>query len=396
MANDTVSLKQVHETIKKWLYIPNTERIDVILATALSLFYDGNPLWLFIIGRSGDAKTEIVRALTGLPYVRKIDQLTANTFASGRKDVKDLGSELVNKRTILLFSDLACLISLNKDEKKKIWSQFRTLYDGEIFKDAGSGAKKKYTNCHVVIIACVTRVIKEEHHVHQQLGTRELLYDTNANLKDNVSKMHQVFNNIGQRETMRKEIQEVIHNFIFSHKYNNNIKIPKDILEFIYNSCQKLTFLRATAPIDWYSGELSNDAETEVPTRLAEQFIVLYKALNSLENDYDPKRYKNIVENIIKSSSQPVRYKLYNIFKEQPDKWFMISDLMKKTKLGRKAIVSQCEILWNLGSLRKEIREELVGATGVYTDEHDVEHPRGGRMKNVWYYKSKYKEKMKK
>ncbi len=393
MANKKViPLTQVYKVIQKWLYFPNTERIDIILAAALSLFYDGNPLWLFIIGKSGDAKTEIVRALDGLPFVRKIDQLTTNTFASGRKDIKDLGSELTNKKTILLFSDLACLISLNKDEKKKIWSQLRTLYDSDIYKDTGSGAKKKYKNCHVVIIACVTRVIKEEHHIHQQLGTREILYDTDANPKDNIPKMSRVFKNIGQRKTMRTEITQVIHGFIKTHKYNNDIEIPEDILNFIYNSCQKLILLRATAPVDWYSGELSNDAETEVPTRLAEQLIVLYKALNSLASNYDDNRFKNIIENIIKSSSHPVRFKLYHIFKNDKDHWFKISDLMELTRLGRKAVVSQCEILWNLGSLDKDIREELVGVTGVYTDERGNEYPRGGRMKDVWYYKCRYKE----
>jgi hypothetical protein len=386
---EVVPLTKVYETVQKWLYFPNTERIDIILAVTLSLFYDGNPLWLFIIGRSGDAKTEIIRALEGLPFIRKIDQLTANTFASGRKDVNDLGSELQNKRTILLFSDLACLISLNKDEKKKIWSQFRTLYDGDIYKDAGSGAQRKYQNCHVTVIACVTRVIKEEHHVHQQLGTRELLYDTDATPADNVSKMKRVTKNIGHRKLMRDEIKQDIHNFIKSHKFNNNIEVPKEILDFIYNECQKLTFLRATAPVDWYSGELSGDADAEVPTRLSEQFIVLYKALKSLDANYPNNKFKKIINNIVKSSSHPVRYKLYNIFKKNPDRWFKISELMKMTKLGRKAVVSQCEILWNLNSVEKEIREELVGATGVYTDKDGVEHTRGGRMRDVWYYKGR-------
>ena len=100
-AKKVITLKQVYATVQKWLYMPNTERIDVILAAVLSLFYDGNPLWLFLIGQSGDGKTEIVQALHGLPFVRKIDQLTANTFASGRKGAKDLGSELTGNKTIL-------------------------------------------------------------------------------------------------------------------------------------------------------------------------------------------------------------------------------------------------------------------------------------------------------
>jgi hypothetical protein len=230
----TVTLQQVYDVIQKWLFFPLTERIDVILATVISLFYEGNPLWLFIIGRSGDAKTEIVKALDGLKFIRRIDQITANTFASGRKDAKDLGSELTGRRTILLFTDLACLISLNKDEKKKIWSQFRTLYDGDIYKDTGSGCDKpKYQNCHVVVIACVTRVIKEEHHIHQQLGTRELLYDTNAEFTDNLSKMKQVYKNTGKREEMRTEIRDAIQGFILTHRFNTDITIPDDILDYI-------------------------------------------------------------------------------------------------------------------------------------------------------------------
>lgn len=384
-----VTLQQVYQVVKKWLYLPNTERIDIILAIVLSLKYQGNPLWLFLIGQSGDGKTEIVRALEGLPYVRKIDQLTANTFASGRKNAKDLGSELAGKQTILIFIDLACLTSLNKDEKKKIWAQFRTLYDGEIYKDTGSGVKKKYINCHVVIIGCVTRSIKEEYHIHQQLGTRELLYDTDAKPEDNTHKMHRVIDNLGKSQEMRQEIKDIVHGFINSHQFNKEISVSKEILEYIYRQSYILILLRATATVDWFTGELSADAEAEVPTRLVEQLTVLYKALKSLDKNYRDTRFKNIIKNIVKSSSHPVRYKLYNIFKEQPDNWFNIPQLQKTTRLGRKTIIAQCETLWNLGSLEKEIREEIVGSTGVYKDQYGNEHQKGGHSEKITYYRAK-------
>jgi len=390
-----VTLQHVYDIIQKWLFFPHTERIDVILAVVLSLFYDGNPLWLFIIGRSGDAKTEIIKALDGLPFIRRIDQITANTFASGRKDAKDLGSELTGKRTILLFTDLACLISLNKDEKKKIWSQFRTLYDGDIYKDTGSGCDKpKYKNCHVIVIACVTRVIKEEHHIHQQLGTRELLFDTNAEFNDNLAKMKQVYRNTGRRNQMRTELKDIIQGFIKTHRFDNTITIPEDVLDYIYTRCQKLTILRATAAVDWYSGELDGDADTEVPTRLSEQFMVLYKALHSLSQNYDDSRFKTIIENIVRSSSHPVRYKLYQIFKdnENPGEAFTIRDLMRITRLGKKAVTSQCEILWNLGSLEKETKEEIVGEM-VKTARDGTEYTSGGHLERIDYYRMRRNKK---
>jgi len=387
-SSKVVSLAEVYRVVKKWLYMTNLERVDIILATVLSLFYDGNPLWVFIIGSSGDGKTEIVRALDGLPHVRKIDQLTANTFASGKKGAHDLGAELDGKRTILIFIDLACLTSLNKDEKKKIWSQFRTLYDGEIYKDTGSGVSKKYKNCYVTIIACTTKAIREEYHIHQQLGTREFLYDTNAQPEDNIEKMHRVIGNLGKKKEMREELKKAIQGFIKTHRFNNDIVMSPEILEYIYKQCEKLALLRATAPVDWYVGELTGDADAEVPTRLVEQFSVLYKALKSLDPAYQDQSYKNIVENIIRSSSHPVRYKLYHIFKNSDGKWFNIPDLTRETRLGRKAIASQCAILWNLGSLEKEIREEIVGSTRIYTDDNGIEQKVGGHATEVAYYRA--------
>jgi len=393
----SISLADVHNVVKKWLYIPNLERVDIILATAISLHYKGNPLWVFIVGNSGDGKTEIIRALEGLPHTRKIDQLTANTLASGRnrKVGHDLGAELQNTSTILIFSDLACLTSLNKDEKKKIWGQFRNLYDGEIYKDTGERTNIRYTNCHVVIIACTTSTIKDEFHIHQQLGTREFLYSTEANPEDDEHKMRRAIDNLNKQEEMRQELKQIIQGFITTHRFNDSIEISPDIMDYIIHSCLKLKLLRATGPTDWYSGELSGDAECEIPTRLISQFATLYKSLKSLDKKYPDTSFKNIVENIIKTSSQPVRYKLYNIFKKQPDEWLTIPQLQQKTRLGRKAIISQCELLWNLRSLNKEIREELVGSTGVYVDRDNIEHPKGGHMEKVAYYRAEFTKKKK-
>jgi hypothetical protein len=187
---------------------------------------------------------------------------------------------------------------------------------------------------------------------------------------------------------MRQDLKQVIQGFIKTHRFDNNITIPKQMLEYIYRKCLILKLLRATGPTDWYSGELIGDAEAEVPTRLVEQFCVLYKALKSLDPRYPEKSYKNIIGNIIRTSSHPVRYKLYHIFKKQPELWLTIPQLQKMTRLGRRALVAQCEILWNLHSLEKEIREEHVGATGVYKDENGIEHQRGGRIEKIAYYKA--------
>lgn len=355
--------EELYNLVQKWLHIPDTHRIDVILAVTLTVTDKSDPLWVIFVGGSGDAKSELLRSLEGLPSVRKIDQLTANTFASGKVGASDLGSELQNTDTLLLFSDLACLTSLNKDEKKKIWSQFRTLFDGEIYKDTGSGVKKKYDNCNVTILACSTSTIKNEYHVHQQLGTRELLFDTEPDFRDNETKMLKALSNKSKKKEMRQELKEAMQGFLLDKKFNPDIDIPKHILEFIFKKCNKLRLLRATGKTDWKTGEIDGDVEAEVTTRLVQQFALLYQALHSLDPKYPDERYEFILERFVKSSSQPIRYKLYEFFKKNTD-WITIYGLHEQIKNSRISIASQCESLWNLGSLKKEFREESVGYEG--------------------------------
>lgn len=376
--------EELYDRVQIWLYIKDTNRIDVILAVALTVQDRGEPLWIFFVGGSGDAKSELLRALEGLPFVRKVDQLTANTFASGRKNTADLGSELQDKDTLLLFTDLACLTSLNKDEKKKIWSQFRTLYDKEIYKDTGSGVKKKYDNCNVTLLACTTNTIKDEYHIHQQLGTRELLYDTEPDPRDNKNKMLKALHNSHKKVQMRKELKEAMQGFLIDKKLDTSIEIPEEILEFILNKCEKIRLLRASGSTDWRTGEMNSDVEAEVTTRVVQQFSLLYKALKSLDSDYPDEKYKEIIERFVRSSSQPVRYKLYEFFKKNTD-WTTVYRLHEKLKNSRIAIASQCETLWNLDCLEKEIREERTG--GYVTNEGGCEIVKGGRVDKVAFYK---------
>lgn len=383
------NLTEVYERLHKWFYINDTNRIDLLLATALSNQYKGTPLWIFFVGASGDLKSGLLTGIEGMPNVRKIDQLTANTLASGKMDAKDLGSELQDKSTILMFSDLACLTSLNKDEKKKIWAQFRNLYDGQIYKDTGERTEIKYDNCHVTVLACTTSAIKEEYLINAQLGTREIMYDTEPDPREDIEKMKKALEHDGKEKQMKQEVKETMQGFLDKREFDETIQVPDEILYFLFLECEKLKLLRATAPIDWNSGELSNDAEPEVPTRLIKQFQLLYKSLKSLDENYQDNKFKDIIEHIVKSSSDKVRYNIYNIFKSNGSDWLNVVDIQQRMRIGRKAIISQCDLLWNLGSLDRKVEDEQIG--GFVMEINGIETKRGGRYEKVNYYKIRSK-----
>lgn len=113
----TTTLKDVYEVVERYLHINDKNRIDLILATALSNQLSGTPIWMLIVGNSGDWKSAFTRSLEGLSNCIKVDVITKNTLATGMKGAWDLGSELNGKSTILLFPDLAALTSINTDDK---------------------------------------------------------------------------------------------------------------------------------------------------------------------------------------------------------------------------------------------------------------------------------------
>ena len=255
IANAT--LENVYKTVGKYLHINDYNRIDLILATALTNQISGTPIWMFIVGNSGDWKSAFARSLEGLRNVIKVDTLTKNTLASGLKNADDLGSQLQHSNTILLFPDLATLTSLNKDDKNIIWGQFRNLYDGFINKRTGSGVNKEYECCHVTIIACTTQAIRDEILIHAQLGTRELMYDTDTDVVDNNDKMDKAWENENIEHEMQQEIQRCVCDFLTYTKIKK-ITIPKDIKEFLKEQSSRLAILRASAIPDRRHQELLN------------------------------------------------------------------------------------------------------------------------------------------
>lgn len=382
----TATLSNVYATIDKWLgiRIKDRNRIDVVLATALSNKEKGTPIWLFIIGNSGDWKTALVRSLDGLSKVIKVDILTENTLASGKINVEDLGEELQNSSHILLFLDLASLTSMNKDKKNAIWGQFRILYDGYIIKRTGNGINKKYENCHVTLIACATETLRDEILLNSHLGTRELLYDTDAEAIDNDFKMDKAIFNEKYEQEMTEEIRKAVNNFILYHKVKD-IEPSKEMLDFLKSEANRLTILRATGIIDYNTAECISPIYPEVPTRLIKQFVKLYRCLKSLDDNYPDEKAKEIITHIVNSSGNNVRQMILNILEKSPKHKFKIPEVQQEIGLGRKSVKTQLEVLWNLGVVDKEVREERIG--GYVHNYEGFEEIRGGHLEEISYYK---------
>ncbi len=378
------TLTKVYETIGKYLCVKDYDRIDIILATALSNQIPGTPIWLFITGNSGDTKTTAVKGLLGWRNVKPLGKISAKTLTSGMKGVKDLGSELDETSTILLFLDMAAMNTIDKSAKAEVWGQFRDLYDGFINSRTGSGVKREYNNCHVTFIGCSTDSLRNEILLNAHLGTRELIYDTDADVVDNDSKMEAAWDNEQHEQEMANEIRSIMQLFLNGRKVKQDMEITCEMKKYIKDEAQRLTILRASQATDYKYGELINRVRPEVPTRLIKQLKRIYICLKSLDDEYPDDKAKRIIRNIVNSSGNELRQKIIRFFEEH-EGWFTVEDIRKELRVGRSAITNQVEHLWNMEILNMKTDFHTIGGW-VYTDDMGHESTRGGKITPITLY----------
>jgi hypothetical protein len=61
------SLEQVHETFKRWLFMPDLTALDIAMATYIAHRGGQDPVWSLLIGAPSSGKTEVLPPCTDCP-----------------------------------------------------------------------------------------------------------------------------------------------------------------------------------------------------------------------------------------------------------------------------------------------------------------------------------------
>lgn len=361
---DPICLEKVHKIYSNLLYIEDMKRIDVVLAVALSRKLEGVPLWLILVGPSGDMKSVQLNALDGYntEYLHKI---TGRTLVNGYKDKNehpDLAPKLDDK--LVIIRDMASLLKLPPSEKAEVWGQLRDLYDGFAGTASGEGTNVKYKNLKVTLLAGSTPAIDAQILVHQDLGTRELIYRTKGN--NNKKKvMDKCIENEEYEDKIKRELNEVTTKFLDSIEITRQ-DISQEALEKVKEIAIYTTFMRASAEFDNYKNTLRNDVYPEEPTRITKQLKRLYICLKNLDENYEDERAFEILWDVAKSSAFPLRVKLFEHLFNNSDREFSTSNLATSLKIGKSTVQREVQVMWNLGLVT--LREEQTQRPGLTYD----------------------------
>ncbi|MBR9701824.1 hypothetical protein GOV13_02790 [Candidatus Pacearchaeota archaeon] len=347
-AISNVDYTKVIEVYKKWIYMKDTNAIDLCLATAITRKTNLNPLWLILIAPSGSGKSEILKPIEdhSKPGTTEVmSKITPNTFLSGiskkKEEHTDFAETLENNPKLFLTYDFAQFVKMDSKDKAQVWAQMRDLYDGFIERKAGLGVSKKVTDIRINWLICTTPVIDSELLVHQELGTRELLFRFEAEEIDKQKLMDRVWDNSNDIGKMRKELSYFVRAFI-DKKESDGIEEPeisKEVKKELMNIAKMISVLRAATESDSYSGELTNFVYQEMPTRILLQIKSIYIGLKNLDDGYSDKKALDVIKRVALSSIHPIRLRI--LIELMASHELSTTELQKRLSIGYKTIITQ-------------------------------------------------------
>jgi len=275
-------LSKLKEAFNSWLYLENDTVIDVIFATHIvNQVFDGDPVWLMIIGPPSNSKTEILRALSQNRHVYSLSTVTNHTFLSAyKKKGSNEDHSLLPKITgkTLILKDFTSILTMHRDTRGEILGQLREIYDG--YTSRNTGSKTLTWSGKLGLIAACTEVYDNYASVITTLGDRFLLY--RSHVKDSKKMGEQAIRLVGRLDLMRNELQEATSTFLAQFEdFSGELafKLPDEISEKIVYLAMLCAYGRCPVERDRTNKEITSFIHAEGSSRLTIQMTQLGQAL---------------------------------------------------------------------------------------------------------------------
>lgn len=343
----TPTLEDVHEVYRKWLFLPNMDAVDTVLASTLSQRLDGPPVWLFLVSPPGGGKTIALAGLTQHDKVYSTSTLTPHALISGANWQGQQDPSLIPKLNgqVLVIKDFTSILGLRDTDKEEIFSILRDAYDGTCGKVFGNGVERRYES-RFTIIAAVTPRIYDMGEQHASLGERFLKFAMGDNLHhdsedDIISK---AIENVDQDSTIRNELADVTADFLANSRNDADIPVLENSLHKRIIALARFgARLRGTVARNTYHNDLMTGRPfAEVGSRLGIQLAKMGRALALVrgKEEVGEDEYRIVRKVMLDTVSQRLEDLVRMIWKSCPKEADSIStsDLALRTRYPMETI----------------------------------------------------------
>jgi len=250
-----------------------TDLFALIGAAYLSRTWEGEPLWIHVVGPPSTGKSFTMKQFTLLPQLKLVSALTPAALISGYGGEAIDRSLLAEMQGVLLMAkDFGTILEMGYDSIRAVFSILREAFDGHVKKTFGMLEREYFP--HFNFIAASTEACEKQTAFRGQLGERFLRYrhrDVSfANPPPEVS------------DALRSAVADW-----FRQREEEGAKHPLDKTELVQIARLSSVAAKVRTPVihKGWRGEIAQVPGFEGPYRLARQFKKLMEALLFMTND---------------------------------------------------------------------------------------------------------------
>jgi hypothetical protein len=172
---------KVVKVLQENYHNPDIQAVRAVYSAFAAHRLSGQPVWLMLVAPPGSMKTEILNALEGQDNTHFIDQITPNTFISGKIPDPAAKSKIpsglrhrIGPTGAIVFSDFSTILELPVDKRGLILADMRRIYDGRLCKEFGTAApaKDRTREGRITLLVAATPAIDRYYSIFQTLGER--------------------------------------------------------------------------------------------------------------------------------------------------------------------------------------------------------------------------------
>jgi len=178
---DHTAWEAVTDVLRKHYTSPDIEAAHVLCAALAShSLKQFSPAWCLAIAPPGSMKTDFLESFRGLPGVHFVDEVTTNTFLSGKVDEKSKKRKKpaswlhrIGKDGVLIAADFSTFTA-NPRTLAIILSQLRRIYDGNFSREFGTeeNPEERSWSGRLTVFAGAVPDVDRHYTLFQSLGER--------------------------------------------------------------------------------------------------------------------------------------------------------------------------------------------------------------------------------
>src|SRR6185312_17275400 len=274
---------------RNYLHLPDPGAFYVLLGSVAANMIEGVPVWLMLCGPPSCGGSELLNTLLDIPGMVEaglIDSTAAFLSGTAKKDqAKDATGGLLRQIGAsggIIMKDFTSILSLQRDQLRKILGAMREMYDGRWSRSIGTdGGRVLHWYGRAAMFAKVTNVIDQLHEASAALGERWIFYrfdDTDAYEKSRRALINS--STPGWRQDLRDLVSAFFMGMDLSFKSRND-SWPMTAAEQmrIISMGEVASRCRSAVLRDPYTKEILGVRETEGGTRITTELGQLWQGM---------------------------------------------------------------------------------------------------------------------